>query len=116
MREAGRRARRIAHLLKEELGRFLIPEFQGSPGGLITVTQVELSEDLQNARVFLSVFGRNPEEVLALLDKRKGYIRKILASRVRLKYNPQLNFELDPGPEVEARIDEILESTKRHDS
>jgi ribosome-binding factor A len=49
------------------------------------------------------------------LEKRKGYIRKTLASRVKLKYNPELFFALDSGPGHEERIDRLIEMTKKHD-
>ncbi len=110
-----RRGKRIGSLITEALGRILIEDVQGQGPGLITVTRIEVSADLMTARVFLSVLGApNPAEILELLEMRKGHIRKTLASRINLRYNPQLIFELDPSPEYEERLDRLMESAKKH--
>lgn len=114
MSQTGLRGRRVAELIQEELGRLLIREFRVPGTGIVTVTRVEMSPDLLAARVFLSVFGSpEPEGVLAGLESRKGFFRKALASRVKLKYNPALFFVLDPGPEHADRIDRIIERTRK---
>jgi ribosome-binding factor A len=112
-----RRERRIGSLIKEELGRMLIEDFQGEQSGLVTVTRVEMSADLMTARVLLSVFGApDARAVLDDLQKRQGRFRKALASRINLRYNPELIFDLDPTPEYEERLDRLMESTKKHGS
>jgi ribosome-binding factor A len=109
----GRRAKRVASLIKEALSRILLQEFQGSATGLITVTRVEVTADLQTAHVYLSFFGDvRSEEVLEMIERRKGYLRKSIASEVKLKYNPALIFSRDPGPEYESRIDQLIERLK----
>lgn len=111
-----RRARRVGHRIQEELGRFLIEE-EGGGRGLVTVTRVAMSPDLQTARVFISVFGgEGPRAVLERLEKRKGHIRRLLASRVNLKYNPELIFSPDPAPEDGERLDRLIEMAKTHDT
>ncbi len=111
-----RREKRIASLIKEALGFILIREFQDAESGLITVTRVDVTPDLMTAHVFVTIFG-GPEKdrVMSLLENRKGYLRKALASRVKLKYNPQLIFSLDPGPEYEERIDKLIDAVKKHE-
>ena len=104
-----RRAKRVARRIMEERGRFLIEEAQGPGHGLITVTRVEMTPDLVTARVFLSVFGgESSEEVFARLERMKGSIRRLLASRVNLKYNPELIFLPDPAPEYGDRLDRLI--------
>jgi ribosome-binding factor A len=116
MTRTGRREKRIAHLIQQELGRLLIEEPQDSWPGIITVTRVEMSADLMTARVYLSLYGRGPkEETLNALETRKRRLRRLLASRVNLKYNPELIFSLDPIPDQEARIDELIEKVKKHE-
>lgn len=111
-----RREKRIASLIKDFLGQLLIREFQDSESGLITVTRVEVSPDLMTAHVYVTLFGgKDDEHVMSLLEKRKGYLRKALASRVKLKYNPLLVFSLDPVPEYEDRIDRLLDAVKKHE-
>lgn len=108
-----RRGKRVASLIKEELANFLIEAIQEQGSGFITVTRVEVTADLMTARVFLSVFGvEDKAGLLERIEKRKGRIRKELASRVKLKYNPQLVFCLDPTPEYEEKLDQLIEKTK----
>jgi ribosome-binding factor A len=113
--EKGFRPRRVAELIQAELGRLLIEEFQDAGSGFLTVTRVEMTPDLLTARIFLSVFGTDdPGAFLARLERSAGYIRHVLASRVKLKYNPQLFFALDPGPAQESKIDRLIEESKKH--
>lgn len=115
MPERGLRPRRVAEVVQAELSRILIGEFQDGASGLLTVTRVEMTPDLRTARVFLSVFGPgDPVEVLGRIERSRGRIRRALASRVKLKYNPELVFTLDPGPGHQDRIDRLIEETKRH--
>jgi ribosome-binding factor A len=115
MSKPGMRTRRVAELIQEELGRLMIHEFQDPATGFVTVTRVEMTPDLLNARVYLSVFGgTEPEAFVDRLEKSKGRIRKALASRIKLKYNPALFFALDPGPEYADKIDRLIERVKKH--
>jgi ribosome-binding factor A len=76
---------------------------------------VEMTPDLRSARIYLSVFGTaDREALLARIEKSKGHLRRTLASRIKLKYNPELFFALDPGPELQERIDRLIEETKTH--
>ena len=116
MPERGFRTRRVAELIRDELSRLLLAEFQDADSGLLTVTRVEVTPDLLIARVYLSIFGgRDPQGLLERLEQGRGALRHALASRVKLKYNPELFFELDPGLEHQDRIDQIIEETKKHD-
>jgi len=113
--EKGLRPRRVAELIQSELGRLFIEEFQEAGSGFVTVTRVEMTPDLLQARVLLSVFGADdPAAVLDRIERRAGHIRHVLASRVKLKYNPQLFFALDPGPEHEVKIDRLIEESRKH--
>ena len=108
--ESGRRTKRVASLIKETLSRILIKDFQGAGAGLITVTRVEMTADFQTAHVYLSFFGEvEAEPALKLIEQRKGYLRKSIASEVKLKYNPKLIFSQDPIPEYQNRIDSLIE-------
>ncbi len=111
----GLRTHRVAELIQEELGRLLLREFQEPGAGFVTVTAVEMTPDLLQARVRLSVFGTDdPQGLLERIEANKGHIRKALAGRVKLKYNPALFFSLDRGLDHADRIDELIERTKKH--
>jgi len=112
--ETDRRQKRVASAIQEAMSRLLIQEFRDASYGLITVTGVEMTPDLREARVFLSLYGTaDREAVWSLLEKRKGYLRKALASLVKLKYNPSLIFSLDRTADLEERLDRLLGMAKK---
>jgi len=107
--EESRRQKRVSSLIKEELSRLFIQSFQDSSSGLITVTRVSMSADLKTAYVDLSILGSgSKEEIFDLINKRRSYLRKIIASKTKLKYNPMLIFSLDESFDYEKRIDDLL--------
>ena len=111
-----RRQKRVGNLIKERLGQILIQDIQDSSSGLITITRVEMSADLKTAYVYLSSYGQvDKKALLASLEKRKGYLRKNIASAIKLKYNPTLIFALDQTAEYESQIDELLEQIKKNE-
>jgi ribosome-binding factor A len=111
-----RRQKKVASLIKEKLSRLLIEEIQDSSSGLITITRIEMSQDLRTAHVYLSLFGcERKEAILDLLEKRKGFLRKSIASKVKLKYNPLLIFTLDQTPEYEDKIDRLIKITRKNE-
>ncbi|MFQ6069490.1 MAG: 30S ribosome-binding factor RbfA [Candidatus Aminicenantales bacterium] len=109
-----RRQKRVGNLIKEELSRLLIEDIQSSFSGLMTITGVRMSGDLKTAYIDISLFRKeNKEEIMDYLEKRKGHLRKAIASRVKLKYNPLLIFYLDRSQELEERIEKLLKKTKK---
>lgn len=114
--QESRRQKRVSNLIKEELSRLVIESFQDSASGLITITHVSMSKDLKNAHVYLSVLGHSPkQEILDLINERKGYLRKAIASKTKLKYNPLLIFSLDDSFEYEERIQKIMKTLNKNE-
>lgn len=111
--DSSRRQKKVGNLIKAELSRLFIKEIQDSSSGIITITRVEMSLDLKTAHVYLTIFRHEKkDEILAFLEKRKGYLRKSIASKIKLKYNPLLIFAADPASEYENNIDKLLEIIK----
>lgn len=111
-----RRQKRVSSLIKEELSRLFIDLIQDSSSALITITRVEMSKDLKTAYVYLSLFGfEDNDKVLEFLERRKGFLRKSVASRTELKYNPLLIFSLDRIYEYEEKIDKIIENLRENE-
>lgn len=109
-----RRQKRVASLIKEEASRFLIDNIQNSHSGLITVTRVEMAADLKTATIYLSIYGSEQEKIVFdILDIKKGQLRKSIASKVKLKYNPKLIFSRDPSTGYESQIDKLLNDIKK---
>jgi ribosome-binding factor A len=112
----GRRQKRVGSLIKEELSRLLIETFQNSFSGLITVTEVNMSSDLKTAKVYISFLGqKKKEEALELLEKRKGFLRKSIATKVKLKYNPKLIFSIDRTPDIEEKIESLIKMARKNE-
>jgi ribosome-binding factor A len=105
----GRRPKRVARLIQEALGGILAQELPEAAADILTVTRVDVPADLKSARIFVSVFGPvPPDAVLALCAARIGAIRHRLAMAVALKYNPRLEFALDPSADLNDRIERLL--------
>ena len=62
----------------------------------LTITYVDVSADLRYAKVLITPFwGRHPDESIQYVRLQAGYIRKLLAGRMKIRHTPQLNFEID---------------------
>ncbi len=93
-----RRQQRINQLLREEIANLLRHETEDPQlASLISVTDVEVGQDLQRAKVFVSVLAEEDaaRETLARLRRAAGFFRRELAERLNLRHTPQLDFELD---------------------
>lgn len=110
------RQKRVSSLIKSELSRFLLDIPQEDAATLISITNVDMSSDLKTAYITLSVFGdASKEKILDAVNEKKGYFRKSIASTIKLKYNPQLIFSLDPTSEYEKRIDDLIDRIKKNE-
>ncbi len=94
------------HRLLTELCRQLKdPRIQN---GLITITRVEVTEDLAYAKVYVSVLGSDTKEALKALAGAAGFLRSELSSRMKIRKSPQLKFVEDDGAAYAERINNIL--------
>jgi ribosome-binding factor A len=101
---------RIGEALKEEIATIIEGELGDPRIGLASVTEVHLSPDGRNARVFVFVEGsdEDAEQTIQGLDAAKKYIRRELTERLRLRQAPELFFQLDQSDLYGARIDQLL--------
>lgn len=104
------RANRVAEQIKKELGDILTQKIKDPRVGFVTVTDVEVTGDLQQATVFFSVLGNDEkkEETFEGLSKAKGFIRSEIGKRIRLRKTPEITFEFDEAIEYGNRIETIL--------
>jgi len=108
------RADRLSSQISRELSALLIG-FPSVPANLIiSITDIELSRDLRYAKVFYSAFGDNDalEKTNRFFKDFNKQIRLELASRIRIKFMPELHFEYDNSIERGQRISELLDRIK----
>lgn len=104
------RPTRIAEQMKKELSDIISRKIKDPRVGFVTVTDVELTGDLQQATVYISVLGDEvaKEETLKGLNKAKGFIRSEIGQRIRLRKTPELIFEFDESLEYGNRIESLI--------
>jgi ribosome-binding factor A len=102
------RRERIASLLEREISSIVTQEIRDPRLGFITITKVIVSHDLKNATVYFSSLDDKIAS-LKILKGAKGYIKSVLAHRIRLKFLPQLHFKIDNSYEYGRKIDELIE-------
>ena len=110
----GRRADRLAHLIRSELAEMIARELKDPRIGFATITRVELSGDLHHARVLVSVLGNTEaqQETLQGLSSAAGFIRHEIGHRLTLRRAPELTFVLDHGAEEGQKIQTLLQKLK----
>ncbi|MFN2524853.1 MAG: 30S ribosome-binding factor RbfA [Actinomycetota bacterium] len=103
------RVEKVQKLTRQVLGE-LIQELKDPRIGFTTVTAVRMTPDLRSARVFVSVLGTQAEQddTIAGLKSATPYLRAEVGHQMRLKYTPELVFEIDHGPEEAQRLETIL--------
>ncbi|MCG7342912.1 30S ribosome-binding factor RbfA [Sporosarcina sp. ACRSL] len=104
------RANRVAEQMKKELGGIIGQKLKDPRIGFVTVTDVEVTGDLQQATIFISVLGNDSEKeaTLAGLTKAKGFIRTEIGQRIRLRKTPEIEFAFDDSVEYGNRIESLL--------
>ncbi len=105
-----RRQLRVNNLLQEEISRIIHTEIHDPDIGFVTITGVETTADLREARVYASVLGDEEEvrHTMAALTRARSAIRSKLGHHIRLKYTPQLAFELDETARHAQRIETLI--------
>ena len=105
-----KRSERVAGGIKSELSNIIHKDIKDPLIGFVTITNVVLTDDLKIAKVFFSVFGNKNEQEKSYkgLMRAKGFLRREISSRLRLKYVPELRFYIDDTHEKASKIDEII--------
>ena len=108
---ATRRQRRVAEQIHRELSLLLMREARDPRLADVTITEVRVTPDLLIAHVYFTVLGDSArqQEAVAALEHANGFLRTQLAGQVRLRFAPELVFQLDSSAEYGRRIDELLD-------
>jgi ribosome-binding factor A len=105
------RMRRVNEAMREVLSDALTQDLKDPRVGFVTVTAVETSPDLRTATVFVSVLGEEEvrTDTVAGLQSAHGYLQRKVASQLRLKHTPTLQFAEDDTARRADRIERLLE-------
>lgn len=105
------RMRRVNEAVREVLSSRLARGLKDPRIGFVTVTSVETSSDLRQARVYVSVLGTEEErrDTLEGLQSSHGFLQAAIASELRMKRTPTLEFAYDPSVDRGFRIQQLIE-------
>ncbi len=111
------RIEKVNSSIKRELANIiLLGEIHDPRISFVTIINVDVSKDLQHAKVKFSVLADTPEKINAAkagFESCRGYIRKLISQRVVLRYTPEFQFIYDKGIKHAAVVDKVLEEIKK---
>jgi ribosome-binding factor A len=106
---------RIDHELQRELARLISTELKDPRLGFVTVTRVEITNDLQSAKVFVSIIGDRhvARQSMEALEHAKGFLRGELGHAVALRHTPAISFVEDRTTERAIALSKVLAQSAR---
>ncbi|MCL6556119.1 MAG: 30S ribosome-binding factor RbfA [Burkholderiales bacterium] len=112
------RLRRVAEQIRRELADLLRLEVKDPRIGMVTLTDVEVSNDYAHAKVYFSLLGDQArvQEALQGLQSAAGFLRSEVARRVKLRVMPQLHFVHDTSIERGMQMDKLIEAAIAEDA
>ena len=111
------RHERVEAAIKKEVSLINHDELKDPRVGFVTITRVELSQDLRNAKIYYSVLGKEEasKNTKLALDSALGFIRSLVAERINLRFATELMFEEDHSTEYSVKIQEVLNEIKENE-
>jgi ribosome-binding factor A len=114
----GSRPDRVADLIRSELATLLVRDVHDPGIGFVTITRVQLSPDLQQARVRYTSLGDDKARAATAkaLERATPFLRRQIGSRLRLKRVPELRFDYDESVAGQDRIERLLSDIRRDEA
>ncbi|MCU0651863.1 MAG: 30S ribosome-binding factor RbfA [Candidatus Omnitrophica bacterium] len=108
------RHEKVASAIQKEVSVIIHDELNDPRLGFVTVTRVELTPDLRYAKIFFSVLGKDEDyaKTKKALDSALGFIRRLIAQRVQLRFAPEIMFREDKTGEYSVRVQQVLDEIK----
>ncbi|WP_454190608.1 30S ribosome-binding factor RbfA [Paenibacillus sp. Marseille-Q7038] len=112
------RTGRVSEQIKKEISLLIQTELKDPRVGFVTVTGVDLTNDLSQAKIYLSVLGDEEQKnnSLKALHKANGFMRSELGKRIKFRHVPELIFKIDESIEYGSRIEKLLTEIDTKDS
>ncbi len=107
---AKHRSNRLAEALKQEISQLIREELKDPRIGFVTVTSIEVADDLSHAKVYVSVLGddQKAKETIEALKGASGFVRTEIGKRIRLRHVPEIVFKYDNSIEHGVHIARLL--------
>ena len=104
------RIEKLQELIKQEMSKMLLKELKDPRIGFVTVTDVEMTGDLREAKIYVSVMGGAEQVKSSLegLNSALGFVRREIGQRVRLRFTPEISFALDTSLDYGDHIQKLL--------
>ena len=104
------RIEKLQELIKQEMSKMLLSDLKDPRIGFVTVTDVEMTGDLREAKIFVSIMGgaQQVQSSLEGLNSALGFIRREIGQRVRLRFTPEISFALDTSLDYGEHIQKLL--------
>ncbi len=108
------RIEKINQSVKEEVSRIVQLEVKDPRLEFVTITRADVSRDLQHAKIFFSVLGTSSkaDDAKKGLESARGFIRRLIGQRVRMRYTPEIDFILDRSLEYSADIEKVIQKVR----
>jgi ribosome-binding factor A len=108
------RSSRVAEELRKVITQILMEDLSDPRLGFITVTRIEVTDDLRFGKIHYSVLGSEEQKnsTVDALQDNLGLIRRLAAERINMKFAMDIRFELDESIEHSFKIDQILKKIK----
>lgn len=112
------RLEKVQEFIKQEVSQIILTEMKDPRVGFVTVTRVEVTGDLRNAKIYVSLMGSDEQKVATLrgLQSALGFMRTEIGKRLRLRVTPELSIHLDESLDHSVRIQTLLDQIKRDEA
>ena len=112
------RSRRVADLIKLEISEIIRRELKDPRIGMVSITGVQMTEDLRYAKVFVSVLGNENEVKSSLigLERATGFVRREIGRRLSLRYTPEIKFIYDESLRDGSYLLSLLDSVVKEEA
>ncbi|MBQ7476552.1 MAG: 30S ribosome-binding factor RbfA [Selenomonadaceae bacterium] len=108
------RIEKLQELIKQEVGKMLLTDIKDPRIGFVTVTDVEMTGDLREAKIFVSIMG-NEEQIKSSwegLQSALGFVRREIGKRIKIRFTPEISFALDKSLDYGEHIQKLLNQLK----
>lgn len=109
------RIEKLQELIKQEVSKMLLYDIKDPRIGFVTVTEVEMTGDLREAKIYVSIMG-NDEQIknsMEGLQSALGFVRREIGKRIRLRFTPEISFAPDKSLDYSEHIQKLLLKIER---